>query len=477
MSMSSFSIAVIVCLASAASARPFAPELMCEVYPTAPSCRGTQPACTVCHTAAPRLNAFGAQVASNISGSLQTGLPAALAAIEGEDADGDGITNLQELADGTSPGDAQSVFRARPAVGSEPKADAGFAHRRMMVAFCGRSPNYEEQQAVVRSADPWPLIHQRLTACLASDYWRKEAVTHMADPLIRPDTLLGHCQLTFLDYEPDYHLFQYAMTGGRDARLLLLAKTFVEPDAEGTLREVEQVSPNRTRAGIASRSPFGPPQQNVGRNQRAGMMTTQQFLVNGIQGTWLPRVAGAQAYRAWLGLDLSQYEGVAHPPEPLRDLDAKGITQPVCASCHTTLDPLSYAFAYYAGAAGPRGGFGSYWRSRPEEYLGNGATQASLEEWYANPPQPMVFRQPLGLEYELPEDTSSVVKFAEIAAQSPAFARHVTRLLFIATVGNQPEPRDATEFEQLWRGLSAENFSIDALAHRLIETRAFGGER
>jgi hypothetical protein len=212
----------------------------------------------------------------------------------------------------------------------------------------------------------------------------------------------------------------------------------------------------------------------VDRPYRAGMLTTANFLLNNTQGTYLPRVSAGIAYRNWIGADIAQYQALYSAPSEPRDIDKKGVKDPVCASCHATLDPLAYAYAYYYGAGGPKG-FGAYGRDRPEVYLGGlGATREIIDDWYNAPPEPYVFGTALGQEYLLPADTSSLVALAAEAAKSDLFARHLALLIFREAVGNEPEPRDAEEFADLWRGLQRDEFSIDSLCHNLVDTMAFG---
>jgi hypothetical protein len=422
---------------------------------------------------APAFNAFGAAISNALprTASFEAELVRTLIDLEQTDSDGDGRSNAQELADGTSPGNDASRFEGPPVV--EADYDFAFALTRLSAAFCGRSPTYEERQALSASADPKQLLHDRLAACLQEDYWRREAIVHIADPLIRPIALLGHCQLTFLDFEPDYNLFSWAMTDGHDASELLTAQYFVDSQ-DGTLTQVDVLPSTRTRAGVQCTSPFGGiATQSVEPPFRAGMLTTQQFIVNNTANTYLPRVTAGAAYRDWLGADIARYEALYSVPGEPRDIDHKGVGQVVCAACHATLDPLAYAFAYYYGAGG--GGFGSYGRDRPEVYLqANGATQEILDDWYQNPPQPHLFGEPLGLEYQLGLDESGVTRLARQAATSDLFARHIANLVVRTVLGGDPEPRDAAEIETLWREFRQHGFSVDALCHALIDTRAFG---
>lgn len=460
-----------------ALARPTAPQIVCQVYPTAVQCRGSVVACTTCHSAAPQLNSYGVAVSGGLAraASFEDELPAALATTETADSDEDGRTNAEELAEGTWPGNAASAFAGPEVAASE--ADPLFVLRRLSVAFCGRSPTFEEAQSLAEAADPQAYLHERLEECLQGDYWRREALVHIGDPLVRALAALGSCEQAFLDFEPDYNLFLWAMTDDHDARELLTAQYLVEQLEDGSLRQVESLPSDRVRAGVQCRSLIGPGVvgQNVQKPYRAGMLTTANYLLNNTQGTYLPRVSAGIAYRSWFGADIAQYEALYSVPGEPRDIDKKGLSDPVCVSCHATLDPLSYAYAYYYGA-GTGSNFGSYARDRPEVYLGGlGATREIMDDWYNDQPVPHLFGQPFEQEYQLPADTSSLVLMAEKASQSDLFARHLTRLIFKEAVGGEPEPRDADEFVQLWQGLRANDFSINRLCHLLIDTRAFGG--
>ncbi len=462
--------------APVAHARPTAPSLFCKVYPTANQCRGSVISCTTCHTGAPALNTFGGVIAAELdrSRSFEEALPIALAETETGDADADGASNAREFAEGTFPGNASSVFTGE-APRDEP-ASPEFVFRRVSVAFCGVSPTFEEMETLRKSSDQRSDTHAKLDQCLKSDYWRKEALVHIANPLVRPVALLGHCGQSFLDFEPDYNLFLWAMTGGRNASDILTAKYFVEPSDTGELQMVEEVTTNRVRAGVRCSSLTGPGtvRQNVAAPYRAGVLTTANFLLNNSQDAYIPRVSAGIAYRNWFGADIAQYQALYSVPEEPRDIDKKGLKDPVCASCHSTLDPIAYAYAYYYGG-GPSNQFGAYARERPEVFLGGlGASREILDDWYSDQPVPRLFGKPVEQEYKLPEDTSSLVLIAAEAAKSDLFARHLAKLVFREVIGSDPEPRDAEEFEELWQGLRRNEFSVDQMCHALIDTRAFG---
>jgi hypothetical protein len=106
-------LAVLV-LGTAAWAKPPAAGVFCATYPTSPLCVGQQPACTLCHVAPPQRNVFGASLEPHVApgaprplsdADFSMALPGALHAVEQADADGDGVSNLVEVQQGTMPGD------------------------------------------------------------------------------------------------------------------------------------------------------------------------------------------------------------------------------------------------------------------------------------------------------------------------------------------------------------------------------------
>ncbi|MFP2923857.1 hypothetical protein ACLESO_01320 [Pyxidicoccus sp. 3LG] len=79
---------------------------------------------------------------------------ALLRAVETEDADGDGASNLEELERGPLPADASSVpvDTGGCAQGENPqydvcRYDARSAYRRVLLDFCGQSPTYAQRQS------------------------------------------------------------------------------------------------------------------------------------------------------------------------------------------------------------------------------------------------------------------------------------------------------------------------------------------
>jgi hypothetical protein len=447
----------------AARALPIGPRAFCEVYADAPACRGAVVSCAQCHDGPPNLNGYGGEVAAafytvdpsfDLSRYAQT-LPAALAEIEGSDSDGDGAMNLEEIMLGTLPGDPRSHWVAPVQEGTLPNPyfdvgvwDPNVAMKRVSSVFCGSSPTYEELVALRDTLDPRALVHEKLAACLDSDHWKNEALHRLADNRIRPLKVTGaDGDVVLADYNWDYRLFSYVLTNDRDARDLLLADYHVD--------EYGQV------VSFVAREPFslsGPLRIGTGQpvpaNRRAGMITTQWFLVMNTMFSQLPRTTAAQAYRAYLGQDIAKGEGVHPVPGEPRDVDGKGVSQPACAACHATLDPLAYAFASYNGI----------------ELSNILALPFSNPLGAYNP-----LRTPWGGDgVLLDEPVADLLEWADRAANSDEFKRNLALMFFQVAVGRDPKPDDQDQFAALWRALPDDGYSANRLLHRIVDTDAFG---
>lgn len=494
----------------AALARPTGPRVLCEALPESAFCAGDRPACTLCHSSpSPPVgwNALGGSLLARLGGRpFNDGLASALDAIGDEDADGDGVSNSLELMQGTLPADPTSVWRApEPPPGALDSSrafglwDAEFALRRASVAFCGISPTYEQIQELRGAPDRRALVHAALDECLESAAWRDEILPRLADRRIQPLGGAGACVSYYANFEADYNLFAYVLRGDRDARDLLRAQYHVvratdrslvpfvpsgdDPRLPAPARRGESLRvcfdrygrPTREAGGVIPALAYvgGQPTQP---HERAGMITTQWFLWFHTMGAYLPRQSAAQAYRAWLGWDISQYEGLFPiDGEPL-DVDDKGVGAPGCATCHSTLDPLAYAFAHYWGGAGDPAAYverglppifpGQYHHERPVQ--GRFAA-AYADAWPAATPR--IFGE------ALPADRASrpsLVEWAARASESDAFARNLAEMFFEHAVGRAPGPDDRAELEAAWRALASDGYSADRLLHRIVDTRAFG---
>jgi hypothetical protein len=413
---------------------------------------------------------FGASVKSRLApgAEFEDALPEALAMLEQEDADGDGLSNLRELELGTAPGDAASGWtEPPPSEGPEnPQYDIGnydyaFAYRRVMILYCGASPTYEQRQAFTADdPDAETLrgrLHGALTECLQSQHWSETALPRLADKRIRPlqaagpDSMvrIGPRRLVVGDYRYDYRMWRYLLTGDRDMRELLTARYHVTENESGELQQVTGVLEKEDPMAFAGGQPLE-------EELRAGMLTTQWFLAINTMFSGLPRTTAAQAYRSYLGADISSGQGIRPVPGEPADIDDKGVANERCATCHSTLDPLAYAFVKYEGIDSMfGGGFGGY---RPERVTRN------MPRWSDDVQRPVLFGQEVN---DLPE-------WAQVAADSDMFKRNMAELFFEHAFTRKPGPAEQSEFKAMWQALPADGYSANRLIHRLVDSQAFG---
>lgn len=443
--------------ASSLRALPVGPRTFCDVYPEAPACGGAVPTCMHCHSVPPEMNFYGDALLTALYEdeqyldleSYEAHLPAALARVEADDADADGLTNLEEILLGTLPGDASSHYLEVPApAGTNAYYDVGrydarFAFKRVQVLYCGAPPSFEAMQSFDEAEDKLAAVKGALADCLGGAYWREEGLHRLADKRIRPLEAVGFDGLIPLaDYAWDYRLFSHVLSDGRDARDLLLADYHV--DSTGAVREGVIPAPSGSLLGTGGQ-PLVP-------ERRAGMMTTQWFLMIHTMFSTLPRTTAAQAYRAYLGADIAKSEGILPVSGEPRDVDNKGVQQEACAVCHSTIDPLSYAFSEYEGI----GELGDVYAF---EYTGT-----------YNPT-----RTPWGQDSVLlGEPVTDLMSWAEVAANSDMFKRNLALMLFEHALGRAPLPDEQASFRALWESLPSEGYSANKLIERIVLSDAFG---
>ncbi|MBZ5712886.1 DUF1585 domain-containing protein [Nannocystis pusilla] len=449
-------------------ARPTGPRAFCETYADAPECMGRSVTCNKCHLSTQPVawNAYGGAVFAALGGgAFDDNIAAALVSIEDDDSDGDGLSNREEIELGTDPGDPLSQWMPRPTPeGAENPSyaigeyDPSYAYKRVRLLFCGASPSYKEARAFAELDGEAQLaaIHDALAECLESDFWIDEALTSLAHPKIRPvkalgaetDVLISGYKITLADYQWDYRLWQYLLSGDRDARELLTAQYHIGRDDAGNWQRIDGTIPNPPMG-------FGGGQL-LAPEHRAGMLTTQWNLLLNIMFAAVPRVAAGHAYREYLGLDLSLSQGIRPVAgEPL-DIDAKGVDAAACAQCHSTLDPLSYAFAYYEGIDLKNlSRTGQYRPERPTE---------RIPGWDEAQPEFVV----------LDRKVENLVELAQQMAQSREFQRNLADMFFVYAVGHEPLPDELEEFDAVWTAMPADGYSANRLLHRLVDTDAFG---
>jgi len=442
--------------ACSADARPVAPSVFCATFPESPACAGRLAECSLCHSSTQPVswNDYGnALLEEGISGDFATGLPAALEAVASLDSDGDGATNGDEIAVGTRPGTADDRVCPTPEAASSGEVPEGYdfaqARRRVGVLYCGQSPSFEDMKAFSEGSPDSAALHERLHSaldeCLATTYFRDEALHRIADPMIRPVAAVGWQSpfgIKLADYDFDYRLWSYALTGDRDVRELLTADYHI---VVGDTGELEKITGKFAAKVSRGGQPLAP-------ERRAGMITTQWFFVINTMFSALPRTTAAQAYRAYLGQDMALQQGIFPVPGEPTDVDHKGVAADACSQCHSTLDPLAYGFAYYKGIEG--GGSGTYDANRPKSLI---------PDWNDNP---MVL---------LGQPVSDVVEWAKLASESDLFRRHIATLLFTHALGRAPAPYDEAGFDAAWEAMPEDGHSARRLIHRLVDLPAFGG--
>ncbi len=453
----------LVGVSTTAQARPSGPELFCEAYPESPDCMGRFTTCSVCHTSTDpaQWNAYGAALLGELAGQdFDTDLWAAMARLEDLDADGDGETNLDEILVGTNPGNAESLWRPVPEVdGDNPwyalgSYDVTVAYRRAMVLYCGHSADYEELKSL-QALEPEAQrerLHEAVAMCLDAEYWRTTGLRELADPRVRPIYAIGADtdvnfdgeRLVLADYHWDYRLWRYIMTDDRDLRELLTAQYHVDDDGAGGLVPVEGPIPPIDGFAVGG--------QPLSAETRAGMITTQWFLMSNTMFSGIPRTTAAQAYRSFLGMDISKNEGLVPVEGEPVDVDLKGVAEPVCAQCHSTLDPLSYAFSYYHGIADEYTGV--YDPNRPTYFV---------PDW--DPTRPSaIFGQPV----------DSVVQWGQVASESIYFRRAMAQMFFAHALGGEPGPGEYDELEAIIASIPDDGYSANRMIHRIVDTDAFG---
>jgi hypothetical protein len=248
------------------------------------------------------------------------------------------------------------------------------------------------------------------------------------------------------DYEPDYALFVYTQTDDHDAREVLTANYFVKrvpPSSDGSASSYVQVD---ALAG-----------QPLLANRRAGMITSAWFLVNNVMFTALPRTAAAQFYRAYLGHDIAREQGLFPVSAEPKDYDAKGVTQPTCAACHSTLDPLSYPYRNYNGLGS--GGKGKYVTNRIERFFADDAPNISKI-----PEAGALFGEP----------QADLVTMAKTAANTDDFAAATVMDYWVVTFGAPPTAAQSDTFAALTQSLKNNGYSVAHMLHDLVHSEAYG---
>lgn len=466
-----------------AAAKPAATKLFCEQYPNSPVCDSGNTQCVMCHTTPPARNPYGTQIESILVPNdarplsdqiFEANLDNAMRGVESMDADGDGATNLEEINAGTSPSDK----RVKPttddpcdqydALGYNVCGyDPVYVYNKLHLDFCGYSPLRKDIEAFKVVEDKQAALHSALDVCLDTEYWmgREGVVWNMANNKINPTAAIKSGEenpgpIPLADYLDDYNFFVYTQIDNNDVRDVLVGDYFVarSVDNNQTMYEPFQRTPTQD---YAKRGQGGA--QLVARNRRAGMLTHRWFLMVNTMFTAIPRTTAAQAYRAYLGLDISKMQGLDPVPGEPKDYDNKGVKQAECAVCHSTLDPLTYPFSRYEGIGGGTGDFRvpfTYNATRLDYFRGiDGDSVADTPE------TGVIFGQ----------EVSRLRDWAKVAANSEAFARATVMDYWTLLQGEPPRASEMAQYNALWRDLMGKHeYGVERMLHDLIMTEAYG---
>lgn len=475
-------VAVVAVLGmSTVTAQPPAPASFCERYPDAPACSAGDASCTVCHTSVPALNVYGEDVAAHLQPSAErplhvdlftAGLPEALEAVEPLDSDLDAYTNAEEIAFGSDPADPDSVpVKTRCKDGDKKDAydlcayDHDYAFKKVMIDVCGRSPTFEEREEFDKRSNKTKALHDTLDTCLDTEHWRGMygVVWNLANDKIGPMASIKSGRnagpIPLGDYDDDYAFWVYHQTDDRDARDVLTGQRFVSAEIEGGVTVLDEWS--RTPLEEFGVRGFEVAQL-VLYERRAGLLTHRWNLTVNTMFTGVPRTTAAQAYRAYLGYDISRLEGLAPVEGEPIDYDDKGVQREECAICHSTLDPLTYPFSRYEGIGGGNSDYipFSYSANRMESFTWvDGPLVADTPE------AGVLFGQPV----------ADLMEWAEVAANSDAFRRKTVLDYWTLLVGERPRVGDQEAFAQLVEDFGdRHDYRVEAMLHDLIDTEAYG---
>ncbi len=462
-------VVLLLYIDATAWARAPAVAALCQKFPQAAGCSSGQISCAFCHTSveAPvRWNPYGLQLKEAlgaVTGDAEflQKLPASLDAIGMVDSDNDGATNQVELGAGTLPGDATSVptGTATPCSAAQPGAaynvcgyDARYALRKVMILACGHSPRKTDLVALSSRPAEEQLdeVVRVLNECLQSEHWRGPGgmLQQLAHPKVRPINLGADIGgLGEREQRVDYDLFVYAHIDGHDSRDLLRARYFVSREEVmgcSTYRQVDDIE-----------------RQTIPKAQRVGMLTTKWFLTFNNMFTALPRTSAAQAYRAYLGLDIARNEGLVPVAAEPKDYDLKGVGAKQCAVCHSTLDPLSYPFSRYDGVSDLDSGLlGNYIPDRLSKYY-----ETSTPGVSQMPQGGMVFGKPV----------ATLAEWADVASNSDQFARSRVSDFWKMFLHRAPQPGEAASFQLLVdRFKTVHNYAVDPMLRDLVRLEVFG---
>jgi hypothetical protein len=333
----------------------------------------------------------------------------------------------------------------------------------VMLGFCGRSPTLLERETFDEADRPRAKLHAALDACLDSEYWRgiDGQVWNLANAKINPNQAVkagvDAGPIPLADYDDDYAYFVWTQTDDRDVRLVLTGKEFVKASY---LDGVTVYEPwGRTPEGDIEERGFDR-YQAVIKPRRAGMLTHRWFLMSNTMFTAIPRTTAAQAYRAFLGLDIARLEGLHPVGDEPGDFDNRGVAAPDCAVCHSTLDPLTYPFSRYEGIGN---GYSFANQYEYNEDRMSGFVGIEGDGILDTPEAGVLFGQPV----------ADLVEWAEVAANSEQFRRATVLDYWELLLDEPPRVDEQLELGDLVDHLG-QHWNVERMLHELVDTEAFG---
>lgn len=472
-----------------AIARPTAPGLFCEAVDDAPACAGTRVSCSYCHAGVPpELNTYGKDLKGRLTETqlafpdTADGLRELVEGIATIDSDADGLTNGEEIKAGTLPGAANTQVETSRCPRGTCGYDHDYAYRRIWLSVCGAPPDFEDLTAF-RAMSPSEKdneLSDLLDDCMQTNAWRGKdgVVWEIGHYKIRPigNLKLGEDQgqIPAVDYYADYNLFVYTQIDGHDARDVLLADYAVKRSVSGSLTTYTPQTPSRLTDGIVMQP-----------ERRVGLLTSFWNLSVYLNYTGIARVLVAQAFNAFLGVNLALMQGLEPGPQSVtkfRDYDGKGVTRPECAVCHTTVDPLAYPFRNYNGLTGTTNILGGQNAPLLQDVKNLGTEDNLTPLSYALPRLEFLNQRFPGIQempeagYILGQRVTNLKEWATVLVNSDQFAANTVRDYWRAVLGHNPSESEQDEFRTLWsRFKNVHSFSVDAMMHDLIKTNAFGG--
>ncbi|MFW7378806.1 MAG: hypothetical protein ACOH5I_08370 [Oligoflexus sp.] len=485
---------------SLAVARPHASRLVCEAFPDSPHCAGSMISCGFCHnTVPPTLNSFGRCARSYMQ---QTGrsfpetddeMYNVISGVGDEDCDEDGYTVMQEIMMGSQPGNGQSVPLDK-GCGLGPvtnrnnphynvcEYDNSYVYKKIWLDVCGEPPSYEEYADFqgLSETEQKLEITDLMTDCIKSENWigKDGVIWEIAHYKVRPVGSVKAGEdagiLPIVDYYADYHLFIYSQINGNDAREQLLADfTVTRTGGNGSPTQYVKQSPSRLLDGQVMQPEF-----------RVGLLTSFWNLGFYLNYTGVARVLVAQAFRAYLGIELDKMQGMNPPAiedSGFRDYDQKGVSRPECANCHATIDPMAYPFRNYNGLTGTSSVLQGQNASGLSS-VDNLGDETNLTPLSYSKPRMDFFEQDTPGMSEIPEAgyifgqrVENLWEWAEVLVNSDQFAANTVRDYWRVMVGHEPRPDEQEEFKKLWQDFkTVHNYSVEAMLHDLIKTDAYG---